>query len=400
MKTLFVYVTLIFISNSYSQNWQSVTSNTTSEIKDMYFQNETVGFAVAGEGKILKTMDSGETWNLIYENSELNQNQSITATNDKVFCFAQNFDGDLKKLEFLINTTDYEISNFVNSWTPNNPITYNSSIYEGGNILIDNIFTPLSSVPTATGSSVATCSESSNNDSNITCSDNYYIYYSNDGNLWNTIQFHPFFLNSGPYQSYWDGNTKMRAVTNYPCVVHISNDNGTTWTYNQTNIQSLYFYFINAEKVLGLNLFSDATPENKIYYSSDSGINFSFETVASPVKKIYKYNSNLIFAFGENGVIYKSTNAGGLLNKNDFKKKVVDINVYPNPSKNGEINISYDEAAVQIKAITVVNNIGAEIIVLKSNIKKINVSNFCDGIYYLKFDTDNGMITKKMIIKK
>ena len=46
MKTLFVYVTLIFISNSYSQNWQSVTSNTTSEIKDMYFQNETVGFAV------------------------------------------------------------------------------------------------------------------------------------------------------------------------------------------------------------------------------------------------------------------------------------------------------------------------------------------------------------------
>lgn len=46
MKILFIYVTLIFISNTSSQNWQSVTSKTTSEIKDRYFQNETVGFAV------------------------------------------------------------------------------------------------------------------------------------------------------------------------------------------------------------------------------------------------------------------------------------------------------------------------------------------------------------------
>ena len=98
------------------------------------------------------------------------------------------------------------------------------------------------------------------------------------------------------------------------------------------------------------------------------------------------------------GVVPEQKNYAGTKNKNDFKKKVVDINVYPNPSKNGEINISYDEAKIKIKAITLINNLGVELIVLKSRIEKINVSNLSEGIYYLKFDTDSGRITKKMII--
>jgi hypothetical protein len=400
MKKTIMYLLIILSTPIYAQNWSLVNSGATDAIKDMFFQNENTGFAVAGQGKILKTTDGGQNWNLIYENSELYQEQSIVVTNDKVICFGLSFTGVIKKLEFSINTNDFQITNFSNPWTPSNPITFNNTIYDGGHVYVGNQFVPLVSVPIVLGFDVSSgASDIYNNGNNITASDNYFIYYSNSGVNWNTVQFHPGFLNSEPYQSFWDGTSKMRTVTNYPCVVHISNDNGFSWTFNQTNVQALYFYFIDAEKVLGLYLFSELSPQNKIYYSTDSGINFDFETVANPVKKIYKYNNNLIFAYGGNGVIYKSTNAGGLLDIIDIKIKEININLYPNPTKNGEINISYNKDEIQINALSIVNSLGAEIKILRDNFGIISTSSFSDGVYFLKFDTNKGVITKKIILK-
>jgi hypothetical protein len=202
---LFLFIlTANFISySSYSQNWQAVTSNTTDAIKDMFFQNENTGFAVVGQGKILKTTDGGQNWNLIYENSELYQEQSIVATTDKVFCFGLSFTGVIKKLEFSINTNDFQITNFSNPWTPFNPITFNNTIYDGGHVYVGNQFVPLVSTPLVPGFNVSSgASDIYNNGNNITASDNYFIYCSNNGVNCNTIQFHPGFLNSEPYQSF------------------------------------------------------------------------------------------------------------------------------------------------------------------------------------------------------
>jgi hypothetical protein len=392
---LFLFIlTANFISySSYSQNWQAVTSNTTDAIKDMFFQNENTGFAVVGQGKILKTTDGGENWNLIYENSELYQEQSIVATNDKVFCFGQNFQGQIKILNFTIALNDFSLTTSTALFgVPQKLVYYNNLIFGNGFQYVDGNIINLNGLPTD-------IYEINNNINNLSTSNGHSIYHSNNGVLWNISQFHLPFLSSNPYQSYYDGLNKMRTVTNYPCVVHISNDNGFSWTFNQTNVQALYFYFIDAEKVLGLYLFSELSPQNKIYYSTDSGINFDFETVANPVKKIYKYNNNLIFAYGGNGVIYKSSNAGGLLDIIDIKKKEININVYPNPTKNGEINISYNKDELQINTLSIVNSLGAEIKFLRDNFGIISTSGFSDGVYFLKFDTNKGIITKKIILK-
>lgn len=399
MKTILFILVLLITITGYSQNWQSVTSGTTDEIIDLYFQNETIGFAVAGQGKILKTTNGGENWSQIYENNGLYQSQSIVVLNNTVICFGINFEGVFKKLAFLADGTNFQLTDFVNSNIPVNPISYNGAIYDGGSVLINGAFVPLVSVPTAIGTSIATNGSIRSNGSNLTSSDNYYIYYSMDGSSWTTTQFHPFFLNSGPYQSYWDGVAKMRTVTNYPCVVHISNDNGLTWTYNQINVQSLDLSFITAEKVLGLYLFTEVDAQNKIYYSTDSGINFNFELVSNPVKKIYSYNSNLLFAFGENGVIYKSVNAGGLLSTKEIVSKENYITVFPNPTSQGKINIGYDKNTIKISSIALLNVLGQTIRKYNIDFEQLDLDTLSEGIYYLVFETANETLTKKIIIK-
>ena len=378
MKKIIVLLTLFIISNSFSQNWLSVNTNTNDEIKDMYFKDELIGFAVAGQGKILKTSDGGLNWNLIFENSELLQEQSIVVTNDKVYCFGQNFNGTVKKIEFFIDLNDFQISTITVSFTPQNPIFYNNSIYDSGVKYNNGQFTPLVGPIEQFGATVANgSSHIHNNGNNLTASDGHYIFLSFDGNLWNNIQFAQPFLSSDPYQSYYDGISKMRTVTNYPCIIHISDDNGLSWSHTWIQPTTAFFLtFLNAEKVLALGLF---TEQNKIYYSSNSGLTFDFETVSNPVKKIYSFNNNLSFAYGNNGVIYKSTNGGGLLNINDLKKKENNIIIYPNPAVN-EFNIATEKI---INKIQIIDNCGrlVKTIIPTLNQTSINVSGLSAGVY-------------------
>lgn len=396
MKIKLLIISILVNVNVYCQNWVTVNTNTTVEIKDMYFKDELIGFAVAGQGKILKTIDGGLNWNLIYENSELLQEQSIVTTDEKVYCFGQNFNGLIKKLEFFINLNDFILSTITASFTPQNPICFNNIIYDSGSRLSTDGFIPLVGPIEPSGATVANgASNIYNNGNNLTASDGHYIFKSFDGNNWTNIQFHEPFLSSDLYQSYYDGVNKMRTVTNYPCVVHISNDNGLNWTYNQINIQSLNFQFINAEKVLGLNLF---TEENKIYYSTNSGITFDFETVPNPIKKIYSFNNNLSFAYGNNGVIYKSTNSGGLLNKSEVKKNENEIEIFPNPTLD-EINIKYNLINVEIESISITDINGRILENFNSSSHIINLQKLSKGTYFIIVETRKGKITKKVIRK-
>ncbi len=373
MKIYILIITFFIIHFGYSQNWELVNTNTTDEIKDIYFKDESIGFAVAGQGKILKTIDGGLTWNLIYENSELLQEQSIVATNDKVYCFAQNFNGVIKKLEFFIDLNDFVISNLSMSVPPNSPIYFNNIIYEISSIFYNGQFVQLTGVNTP----VTDCEITSINNNFISTSNGNSMFYSSDGILWNNIQFHIPFLTSGPFQSYYDGVSKMRTVTNYPCVIHISNDNGLSWSHTWIQPTTAFFLtFLNAENVLALNLF---TEENKIYYSTNSGLTFDSEAILNPVKKLYSFNNNLTFAYGNNGVIYKSINGGGLLSVNDIKKNDNNIIIYPNPATN-EFNIATKK---DINKIEIIDNCGriVKTIIPTLNQTSINVSELTTGVY-------------------
>ena len=373
MKIYILIIAFFIIPFGYSQNWEQVNTNTTDEIKDIYFKDELIGFAVAGQGKILKTIDSGLTWNLIYENNELFQEQSIVTTNDKVYCFGQNFNGVVKKLEFFIDQNNFTISSLFQSIPPNNLIFYNNTIFDISSFFFNGEFYPI----TGPNSPAPDSETIANNNNNISASNGNSIFYSFDSNSWSSVQFHIPFLTSGPFQSYYDGVSKMRTVTNYPCIIHISDDNGMSWISSWVQpTTAFYLTFLNAEKVLALGLF---TEQNKIYYSSDSGLTFDFETVSNPIKKIYSFNNNLSFAYGNNGIIYRSLNGGGLLNINDLKKNENNLIIYPNPATN-EFNIATEKI---INKIQIIDNCGriVKTVIPTINQATINVSGLTTGVY-------------------
>ena len=86
----------------------------------------------------------------------------------------------------------------------------------------------------------------------------------------------------------------------------------------------------------------------------------------------------------------------GLDEENDYGSE---INIFPNPS-NGIIHLNEDFASNNEFEIIVSNSLG-KIIFEEMNSKVIDLSNFCNGIYYITVKTeDKTMVNKKIILIK
>ncbi len=76
------------------------------------------------------------------------------------------------------------------------------------------------------------------------------------------------------------------------------------------------------------------------------------------------------------------------------------IKIYPNPAKD-QINIDLDNFIGQIKSISLFDIQGKEILIkYDSSGNKIFLNNLNEGFYMLHIETDNGTITKKLIIQQ
>lgn len=74
-----------------------------------------------------------------------------------------------------------------------------------------------------------------------------------------------------------------------------------------------------------------------------------------------------------------------------------DLIVYPNPATD-HINIAAD---MEIQSMTVYNNVGQVVFVksIESNSYKLNTNNFKNGLYVIQLETENGTITKRIVIE-
>ncbi len=80
------------------------------------------------------------------------------------------------------------------------------------------------------------------------------------------------------------------------------------------------------------------------------------------------------------------------------------VNIFPNPS-NGNFNVIISNNNIEPTDIVVYNMIGEEVDHLSHHVLytkqvKINLENQCNGVYFVKVKTDNGSITKKLILNK
>jgi hypothetical protein len=130
----------------------------------------------------------------------------------------------------------------------------------------------------------------------------------------------------------------------------------------------------------------------KIYKSSDKGQSFTSENLVDIPKGFYSKNNNneSIFIYGKNGMLYKSTNGGGLMSAEYMEMEKIQI--YPNPTSD-YITIKTDH---KIDSYTIYDVTGKKIIQTAEN--TIDLSTFNNGVYILTFELDGKIQTKKIIL--
>jgi len=80
----------------------------------------------------------------------------------------------------------------------------------------------------------------------------------------------------------------------------------------------------------------------------------------------------------------------------EFEEVTNQIIVFPNPVK-GVLNIKVS-GSLDIKNIEIYNMLGNQIKSYSNNFESLDVSELSNGLYFLKFGTNKGMITKKILV--
>lgn len=84
------------------------------------------------------------------------------------------------------------------------------------------------------------------------------------------------------------------------------------------------------------------------------------------------------------------------LGVDDFEVLARQINVFPNPVKDFlNINIS---GSLAIKNMELYNILGREIKTYSNSFESIDVIGLSNGVYFLKFDTNKGIVQKRIIV--
>ncbi len=318
MKKLLYLIFIIVPVTLRAQNWALVNTNTTDDIIDVYFKDNSLGFFLTNTGKIFHSHDSGDNWELIHQDTDLISGQ-LAITNDSIFWYASDLNGTPMKSQSLLSTFNFTKNTI--GILPMRPIFWNNEIWD---------VLKVNQLLGGSAPSNFVVEEFAVSDNYIWATNSLIIYSSDDfGATWQEHQFMISGLTSGPYQSYYNGTNNMVAVTQYPTIIHKTTD-GINWTSTDQGLNGIYFYFIDHSRYLAYNFFGITS---KIYSTSDGGQIFSEEDLTDIPSGIYSRNNNsdVIFLYGKNGMLYKSTNGGGLsVNLSELKKKTKSL---PKPRK-------------------------------------------------------------------
>ena len=102
----------------------------------------------------------------------------------------------------------------------------------------------------------------------------------------------------------------------------------------------------------------------------------------------------------ENGTFTLTANESSVLSVDDFSEESTQLLVYPNPAiSNISIELSNNQVFQKVEVFSI---LGDKIITQKTRNKSkisVDISNLSAGIYFINAKTDNGILSKKLIIK-
>lgn len=82
---------------------------------------------------------------------------------------------------------------------------------------------------------------------------------------------------------------------------------------------------------------------------------------------------------------------------NEVKGDFTNIYVYPNPANN---KLNFKLTNEQTKSVTITDNLGREVLLVKENINYVDISRLNSGIYYILITTDKSNYRSKFTVEK
>lgn len=400
MKRSLFIAALLAACTSANAQWVQQITNSTADLYSIHFPTATTGYIAGsfnGYGGYLKTTDGGNTWN----------SQMITFAPFTSIHFSDPDTGTAVGYGVFFATTNSGTS-WNNPAPPNSFMTDNWS-FEGNTILI----------------------ASGNN-----------VYKStNGGNTWSahtdTVTFESFFFldQSTGYAVGWDGTFAYRGV------ISKTTDQGATWTHyilpNYSVLSSIHFpsqntgYAVGTNRVVKtsdggntwsfLNVDSVNNYYNDVFFTSnttghvvgqnsqgnpfimstnDGGNTWITQTLTSGnhnLRSVWCTDANTCFAAGDSGLVFKTTNAGGM--SISEHSNTTRVKAYPNPFS-GSFTIKIEGASLVNGTLRVYDVLGRETEVLnglQGNEIQVNKNISAGAYFYLLCEGQQTIASGKII---
>src|SRR5690606_12133092 len=350
-KLILIYFVLLQVTIVNAQ-WYQVSSNVSVEkLNDIVFIDDNVGFCVggfnqsstnpAGHGIILKSIDGGENWSIVYDNPDITSINYIVNVNNELIAFGSDSNNSYK----------FVSSDNGNTWQ-SIPLTYSVwDVRTAGNIVFfkDNY---LGATLKKTENGITSIVANGIGAYGVNANELVYTNYTYDTIFKSTDYGNTFQPLSG-YPAEFSQNQSTEAVMKsfgdtvivhytYPNATQFSLDDGNSWTH-------LYDGVNGSEGANYCEIVSNSLLMGSFNNELNAQVNFqpweNQAVLTDKIRKIYIYDENLGFVIGDNGMIYKTTNVEGL-STNDVNIEKKKIKIIPNPATDvliientGNINI-------------------------------------------------------------
>lgn len=404
MKTI-IPVILALLSLQVQAQWHPVNSNTTETLFDLFLTDSLNGYCVGGTndwgsapctGVILETTDGGENWNTLFSMDSISiKNVAVVEEN-----------GNIKLYGFgLKNGNPHLVSTFLNSpfqnWTvlPINYRPIETVVHDNKIYFIDDYDHLLKVISNGSLSTITSTMASifHVNDEGITFVNDAvdHIFHSaNHAEPFTALPQHPtnfFGQNQITGAEIYKQEDILVITCTYPNRVLSSLDGGLNWVINEQAPGSTF-------NILGHQSIYSIGVQGTIQHSRNAGSSWQtqYTLTGNPMNASMTFTSySTGFALGENGLLLKTTIEDEPLSVTENKdpKK---INIYPNPG-NGTVAIQVD-GNLRFSSISLTDMNGLSIKKFSANASKLDISDISQGSYFLKFETETGMVIKSLII--
>ena len=394
-KFIFHICLLISVPACTQSSWLLTGSSTTNNLVDITFKSATVGYIVGEKGTILKTVNAGDTWNSVFSDNTQNFKSTSFSNTEIGYALANKHlfkttDGGANWQNIYTNSADslnvvYFISDNIGFIGSNKGILKTS---DGGQNWVNH----------ATNNEIKSISFP-------TANTGYFVGGSDVSSvLYKTVdQGVSFFTQNIAMQSvkervFFINENTGYIIGWYAPLIKKTTDGGQNWTFLSDENGGMDINFINEQEGFYLQ---DGGGLCKIYSTTTGGDNWTEElSISKPNNSLYGLKKMIVndgsaFVIGANGMIYKKSVP---LDAKTLKKKEKTINVFPNPTNEGSINIEYDKNDFQLNSISLINILGETIEKYDGTCKILNFDHVSEGIYYLKFETADAAITEKILI--